>query len=229
MKVRVVLKACLAVTVLGAVLTPPLPSYAATAPCPAPTIEVASRPGGQLHFKIQSPCRKGELVIGRYGEFVIMERFDAYGKMEFQLDCFLGNREFDLTFMDNWSAANRPCSAVEIALTKVAIVWQDHVDLDLHAFEYAASPGSDYDLSERNPGSYETAQSTYARSGRSHGFMSTVSDGQRLGHNVEVYTLVRHSAEPRGLIALAVGLGSHDDIAGHESCSNSQRNRLRVE
>src|SRR5262249_37143870 len=61
-----------------------------------------------------------------------------------------------------------------------------------------------------------------------HGFMSTVSDGQQLGHNVEVYTLVRHPAEPRGLIAMAVGLGSSNKEVGRESCSNGRGEPLRI-
>ena len=228
MRVQVLLKVCPAVILL-ATLTPPLLSHAGVPPCAAPTIEIAFQAGGQLQFKIQSPCRKGELVVGRYGEIVIMERFDGSGNLAFQLDCFLGNREIDLTFMDNSHSTNHACSATERAITKVAIVWQDRVDLDLHAFEYAASPGSDLDRSAGNPGSYQTAQSEYARSSRSHGFMSTVSDGQQLGHNVEVYTLLHHPAEPRGLIAMAVGLGSHNNVAGRESCSNGRQERLRVD
>jgi hypothetical protein len=90
-------------------------------------IEVASQAGGQRQFKIQSPCRKGELVIGRYGALIIMERFDENGNLAFQLDCFQGDREVDLTFMNNWRTSNRSCSAVEVALTKVAIVWRDRV------------------------------------------------------------------------------------------------------
>jgi hypothetical protein len=58
--------------------------------------------------------------------------------------------------------------------------------------------------------------------------MSTVSDRQQLGHNVEVYTLLHHPAEPRGLIAMAVGLGSRSRVAGHESCSNGCREPVRV-
>jgi len=228
MSAQVLLKASLAVILLAA-LTPPIISHAEGTPCAAPKIEVAAQTGGQLQFKIQSPCRKRELVIGRYGELVIMERFDEKGDLAFQLDCFLGDREVDLTFMNKWRTTNRSCSVVESALTKVAIVWQDRVDLDLHALEYAASPGSDYDRSARNPGSYQTAQSEYFRSGRSHGFMSTVSDGQQLGHNVEVYTLLRHPAEPRGLIAMAVGLGARDSGAGRASCANGRREPIRVD
>src|SRR5262249_14090181 len=139
--------------------------------CAAPNIEVASLPGGLVRFNIQSACRKGELVIGRYGHLVMMERLDANGNLAFQVDCFLGDREIDLAFVGDWHATDRSCSQVENGLSKVAIVWRDHVDLDLHAFEYSASPGSDYDRSARNPGSYQTAQSEYSRSGRSHGFM----------------------------------------------------------
>jgi hypothetical protein len=224
MKVQVLLKGS-PIAILLTALTPPIISRAEGTPCAAPLIEVASQAGGQRQFKIQSPCRKGELVIGRYGGLIIMERFDGNGNLAFQLDCFQGDRELDLTFMNNWRSTNRSCSAVEVTLTKVAIVWRDRVDLDLHALEYAAPPGSDYDRWAHSPGSYRTAQSDYLYSGRSRGFMSTVSDGQQLGHNVEVYTLVRHPAEPRGLITMAIGLGS----VGREPCSNGRREPLRVD
>jgi hypothetical protein len=101
--------------------------------------------------------------------------------------------------------------------------------LNLHAFEYAATPGSDYDLWANNPGSYQTAQSDYLHSGRSHGFMSTMSDGKRLGHNVEVYTLLRHPAEQRGLIAFGIGLGAHNEFLGNGSCRNGLHDRLRLD
>ena len=224
---QVLLKGSLAAILLTA-LTPPSISHAEGTPCAAPTIEIAPQTGGRQLFVIQSPCRKGELVIGRYGGLLIMERFDENGNLAFQLDCFQGDREVDLTFKDNWHSMNRPCAAVEGALTKVAIVWRDHVDLDLHALEYAAPPGSDYDRSARNRGSYSAAKLDYFRDGRSHGFMSTVSDGQQLGHNVEVYTLMRHPAEARGLIAMAVGLGSRNSVAGQEPCSNGNGEPLRV-
>jgi hypothetical protein len=217
--------------ILLAALTAPIVFQASRAEetrCAAPVIDVAPQPGGRRQFRIQSPCRKGELVIGRYDEVVIMERFDGSGVLTFQLDCFLGDRDVVLTFADNGRATNRACSSAETALTKVAIVWQDSVDLDLHAFEYAAPPGSVYDRSARNPGSHQAAQAEYVQSGRSHGFMSTVSDGQRLGHNAEVYTLLRHPAEPRGLIAMAVGLGARSDAAASGSCSEPLRVDLKV-
>jgi hypothetical protein len=56
-----------------------------------------------------------------------------------------------------------------------------------------------------------------------------VSDGRQLGYNVEVYTLLRHPAEPRGLITMAVSLGSHNSEPDRESCSNGSRNQLRVD
>jgi hypothetical protein len=229
MKVRVFLKVS-PVAILLAAPMPSIPSQAEVAPCAAPTIKVASQTGGKLQFNIQSPCRKGQLVLGRYGDaWGFLERFDGNGYLAFLLDCFLGDREIDLTFMNEWHFTDHSCSAIDNALTKVAIVWHDHVDLDLHAFEYAVPPGSDYDRSASNPGSYQTARLEYSRSGRSYGFMSTVSDGRQLGYNVEVYTLLRHPAEPRGLITMAVSLGSHNSEPDRESCSNGSRNQLRVD
>ena len=191
--------------------------------CEAPAIEVADKPGGQHEFKIRSPCRKGELVIGHYGEVGIMERLDMNGDVTFQLDCFLGDQTVSLIFADNQQVTNNVCAAAENTLTKVAIVWQDRVDVDLHAFEYAALPDTTGDRSARNRGSYEEAQSEYSESGRSSGFMSMVSDGQNLGHNVEVYTLLRHPEERRGVIAMALSLGD-----GHGGCGD-RRTPLHVD
>jgi len=221
-----VLSGVFAVIVVLVVLLPQTLSRVEAA-CAAPVINAVPQIGGELQIKIQSPCRKGELVVGRYGELMIIERFDENGNLAFHVDCFLGDREIELTFENAARPTIRSCAAVEKALTKVAIVWGDHVDLDLHAFEYAAALGSDYDRSARNPGSYDIARSDYSRSGRSHGFMSTISDGEKLGHNVEVYTLLRHAGEPRGLIAMGVGLGSHNNFL--EYCGNGLRKQLRTD
>ena len=50
--------------------------------------------------------------------------------------------------------------------------------------------------------------------------MSATSDGQKLGHNGEVYTLLHHPAEQRGVIAMGIGLGVHNNLARTESCRN---------
>jgi hypothetical protein len=226
MRLRSLPKAGLVVVLLAASTLPIVP-HAEETRCAAPTIEVTPMPGGQRQLKIQSPCRKGELVIGRYGEIVIMDKLDPGGSLAFHLDCFLGDREVDLTFVDDSRTTNHACATADSTLTKVAIVWRDPVDLDLHAFEYAAMPGSAYDRSAHNPGSLQAAESEYVRANRSHGFMSTVSDGRQLGHNVEVYTLPHHPAEPRGVIAMAVSLGANG-VADAESCG-ARREPLRVD
>jgi hypothetical protein len=216
--------------VLFAALTPSALSQAPVASCPAPIVEATSEPGGRLQFKIQSRCRKGEFVYGRYGELFVIEKLDKNGNLAFQLDCFLGDLDIEVIFADNWRVTGRSCSTVEQGLTKVAIVWKDRIDLDLFASEYSPStPGSEFRLSAQNPGSYETARLEYSRFGRSYGYMSTVSDGQQLGHNVEVYTLLRYPTEPRGLISMAIGLGSQRSAAGRESCGDDHRAPIRVD
>ena len=187
--------------------------------CAEPTIRTAPRVGGLLQFDIQSPCRNGQFVVGRYGDLVIVEKIDEKGNLAFQVDCFQGDREIALKFEDNWRATMHGCAIIENTLTKVAIVWEGTIDLDLHAFEYAAALGSTYDRSASNPGSYQAAQVDYSRFGRSYGFMSTTSNGQKLGRQkVEVYTLLRHPTEERGVIAMGVGLGSDNHFAEQESC-----------
>jgi hypothetical protein len=227
MRVHRLLKACL----IGFLLAVPTPSAifpAKGTSCAVPAVEITPVPGGRQQLRVRSPCRKNELIIGNYGEIVIMARLDQSGNLALQVDCFLGDREITLTFADGQRATNHACEMAESTLTKVAIVWQDHVNLDLHALEYAALPGSVHDRSARNPGSYQEAETEFVQSGRSHGFISTVSDGQQLGHNIEVYTLVRHPTESRGLIALVVGLGNND-AANTEACASSRGGPFRVD
>jgi hypothetical protein len=219
--------ACPVVIVLAAP-APLAVSRAEGTSCPAPAIEAAREPGGLRQLSVRSPCRKNELVTGRYGDVVIMDRFDHGGSLVFMLDCFLGDREIELTFADNRRAATHACTPADGALTKVAIVWQDRVDLELHALEYAALSGSPWDRSAANPGAYQAAQMAFLQSGRSHGFMSSVSDGRQLGHNVEVYTLLRHPAEQHGLIAMAVGPGAKYDAALAGSCAGRHQ-PLRID
>jgi hypothetical protein len=217
-----------AVAILVAVTMPPAVSRADGRSCTAPAVEVESWPAGRRQFKVQSPCRRDELVTSLYGDVVIMERFDHRGNLTFLVDCFQGDREISLSFADNQRTANHACATADVAATKVAIVWQDRVDLELHALEYAALPGSAFDRSAGNPGSPQAAQQEFLLSGRSHGFISTASDGQQLGHNMEVYTLLRHPAEHRGLIAMAVGPGANYDAAHTGSCAD-RREPLRVD
>jgi hypothetical protein len=230
MRVRALLTACCAGSLLAAGLptfTSHTESHTERISCQAPVIDIAPQTSGEVRFRIRSPCRKGELVMARYDEVVIMERLDQSGNLTFHLDCFLGDHEVALIFADDWRTTSRACPVPENALTKIAIVWQDRVDLDLHAFEYAALPGSDYDRWSGNPGSYAEAETDSRQSGRSRGFISTASDGRQLGHNVEVYTLLRHPAESRGLIAMAVALGAQ--AAAAESCDSGRRDPLRVD
>src|SRR5262249_12397803 len=85
--------------------------------------------------------------------------------------------------------------------SKVAIVWSRTVDLDLHAFEYAAAFGSPGHVWAERPRSFDAA--AVLRDGRGHGFMSTVGAGGGVGMDVEVYTFVHPHDQAPGLGKLA--------------------------
>src|SRR5262245_37664793 len=123
MRVRIPRQTASAVALLAT--TSPVLAQPEPARCPPPVVEARSQVGGQLQFKIQSPCRKGELIFGRYGRLLVIEKLDANGDVIFQLDCFMGDLKVDLSFQDKWHSANHSCSAVDPSLTKVAIVWRD--------------------------------------------------------------------------------------------------------
>ncbi len=189
--------------------------------CAPPDARVEQLPGGLARISVSAPCKKGNYAVMEYGDLISIGALDESGNWTFILDAFQGSGKLKFSFGDQ-HRLERDLHIKELeSLTKIAIVWRDGVDLDLHAFEYAAPKNSNgHKFSGRRSDLMKT-QSHVLASSRSRGFMSSSSAGQALGYNVEVYTVLHHPNEKRGVINFAIDFVSRGGRAQGAYCGSN--------
>jgi hypothetical protein len=74
-----------------------------------------------------------------YAGFQVVAPFDLKGRMDYVLDCFAGDKSAVAVVFPNGERDEKPVVTRDLdQISKVAVVWRGEVNLDLHAFEYAA-------------------------------------------------------------------------------------------
>ena len=155
---------------------------------------------------IDSPCRSREAVRFIYAGIDFIRSLDDAGKLSVAIDCIMGDAfPVDVLFADD-SRYSLKVTALDLdRITKVALLWRAPVNLDLHAFEYAArldQPGHVWAGAPSSPGA---ALEQTTQTARGHGFMSSLSTGQKDGGTqMEVYTFWRHANQKSGVVSLAL-------------------------
>ncbi len=110
---------------------------------PAPAAPKRSRfpqsPEASLGSRSARPAARASSVSISYSDATFVDRLDSEGHYPTVLDCFAGEAApITITFEDGTSVVRQPVTDDLARYSKVAIVWSSSVDLDLHAFEYAA-------------------------------------------------------------------------------------------
>lgn len=191
--------------------------------CPGPDIALAAEAGGRTRIVIKSSCRAGELVSFSYADATFLAVVSAQGQAETVIDCFAGSTSpITIVLEDGTSVVRQPVTDDMAMLSKVAIVWSSSVDLDLHAFEYAASRGTKGHIWSGHALSFAEASAAAEQDGRSHGFLSTASAGSGVGMNAEVYTFVHAPRERSGGVKIAVDFASRGDRAEGDYCAGGR-------
>jgi hypothetical protein len=194
-----------------------------TAACGEPGISLSAEAGGLTQISVGSSCRAGELVSITYADATLVERLDAEGRSKTTLDCFAGDAvPITIVFEDGTSITRRPVTDDLTKYSKVAILWSSSVDLDLHAFEYAAAPGDAGHIWPGAPLSLAEAETRARHDKRGHGFLSTASAGRSIGMNVEVYTFVHVPREKPAGVKMGVDFVSRGRRADGEYCGTGR-------
>lgn len=202
----------------------PSPALArSAAACDAPALSLSPEGGGLTQISFESSCRAGELVSITYADATFVERLDADGRMKATVDCFAGDAApITIFFEDGTSVVRQPVTDDLTKYSKVAILWSNSVDLDLHAFEYAAAVGDPGHVWSRVPLSFEEARARAKQEKRGHGFLSTASAGRSIGMNVEVYTFVHDPREKTAGVKMGVDFVSRGGRADGEYCGTGR-------
>lgn len=204
----------------------------ATAAALACGLAVQSLPlsGGRTRISIDSPCRAGEPVTLRYGQFSATHHLDAMGHLETILDLFLGLEPgLQIAAADGASAQAELRTHDIESVIKVAILWKAPVDLDLHALEYTTHRGGMGHIWSGQPSDPDTARALSARTAQSHGFLSVLeSSGSGANDKVQVYTVWNNKAQQRGKIALLIDYRTRGDTPTLPYCGTGELARLPV-
>ncbi len=156
----------------------------------------------------------------RYDALDLVRSLDGSGRLDINFSCFLGdNAALTADFQEG------PLIPVKLRtldldrVTMVAVLWKGGVNLDLHAFEYAAKPSDENHIWAGAPSSRWLAEERKKRDRRGHGFLSLASDGSSEGDQIEVYTFVHEPNQHSGAVTLALDFESRSRRPGdHDTC-----------
>ena len=191
--------------------------------CAEPSIAVLPLAGGRTQFSITDPCRAGQMVTFTYVGVPFQRKVDGAGRLDFILDCFAGDGSpVEIGFQDGSTFSRNAVARDMGRISKVSVLWSANVNLDIHAFEYAASFGKPGHVWAAAPSSPEDARSVARAEGRGRGFISHVSDGGNVGSHLEVYTFWHHRRQDRGVIRLALDFASRGSMPQGENCGSGR-------
>lgn len=187
-----------------------------------PRITTNGKPGGIVDLDIEAPCAKTKGLKITYGPYAFNRRLSESGTVSFTLDLFLGRNEAVAVTLDDGKRI--PVSLPEIdlsGLSKVAIIWQAPVNLDLHALEYLARFSGEGHVWAGARSSFQDA-STAAGASKGRGFMSSIAGDEQTGDKVEVYTFVRAPQQLSGVITTFVDYETRGDSPDGKMCGKEE-------
>ncbi len=205
-----------------------VPAIALT--CPDATVAVEPLPGGRSKIAVHSPCRHGQDVNMQYGPIVIGHTFNDKGDTEFIADMFLGpDAKTGVSLADGQQQRVQLVTGDLDEVTKVAVIWNAPVDLNLHAFEYAAMQGEPGDVWSGAPRDAAVASELITKDGRGHGFMSSISDGKAAGSKAEVFTFWHGKQQSRGVVAMALDYETRGTNPNGDTCGSGRYAQVPIE
>ncbi len=189
--------------------------------CPPPEVTAAPISGGRIELRAMRPCRAGQEFEIHYGDMRFQRSFDAKGEAALSFDLFAGDElPFSIKFADADAIKIVLPKSAQPNITKLAIVWDKPVDLDLHAFEYAAPFGKPGHVWSGTSRSLAVTLGLVAAEKRAHGYISMSSRGDGRGTHAEVFTLVHREGQKYGAIAFALDFASRGDQAQAPYCGD---------
>jgi len=198
--------------------------------CPQAQVSVAPSAGGRAAVTVLTKCRTGQVLMLKYGPIAMPGVVDAGGKAEILVDMFLGNEAgAELIFADDSTAKVKLPAGDLDQVTKIAVLWDAPVNIDLHAFEYAAAandPGHVWAGMRRDGAA---AQTMMKQEARGRGFLSTASDEKQPGTKVEVFTFWQAARQTHGTIGMALDYETRGDTPSGATCGEGQYARLPIE
>ncbi|MEL7465699.1 MAG: hypothetical protein AAFN79_16645 [Pseudomonadota bacterium] len=182
---------------------------------PVETRSIASA-GAFSRVSIASACRANAAYVIEHAGLSFGGRLDEAGNGDIEIPVMAENGAAAIRFTDGSGerfSLNFNWRELELTL-RVAVAWTDPVDLDLHAFEYAAPFGADGHVWEESPSGFRRVR----RSGG--GYLANYPATTEGGQSVEVYTFWANSRARRGVARIALDHASRGDVPDGAYCAD---------
>ncbi len=187
-------------------------------------------PAGLARLSISAPCHANEAFSVEYGRYAFGGKLNGDGDGVYTLDLFLGAQEPIAVSIPGGPKTSVPAPDVDLrGLSKVALVWRPDINLDLHALEYLAKPGSPGHVWPGMPASLTQAREAVAGTKKGHGFISSSSDGTDDGDKADVYTFVHEPKQHSGIVSLFVDYETRAKEKRPDTCGNGANARMHFD
>ena len=204
--------------VAPAVVAPPT-AVAPAGTCEPAKVSAKALPGGLAQIIIESPCRRSQTVAVHYGAFDLARKFGASGQASFALDLFLGPKaSLQLGFADGSTQPVQLPDQDLSTVSKIALIWQAPVDLDLHAIESGGAFGKAGHRWQGAASSLDATNAEVAATGHGAGYISTTDDGTHDGSRIEVYTFVHSPEQDSGAVTMLIDYASRGATPSGDKC-----------
>ena len=170
--------------------------------------------GAMSVVQVNSPCRSGAGFEVEHAGLRFSGRFDATGAGEVRIPVMDSEGVARVVASDGGAApVSLEFNLREAELTlRIAVAWTAPVNLDLHAFEYAAQFGADGHVWQEHPSGFRRVR----RSGG--GYLKNYPAAAAGGQSIEVYTFWANSRARRGVARIALDHASRGDVADGDFC-----------
>lgn len=191
--------------------------------CAAPAVKPTPLEAGRMRVTIMSACRAGQMVVWTYGGAEFQATLDNAGRVEFTVDAFAGTSSPVEIKLTDETVMSLPVEAADLdRVAKVAVIWRVPVNLDLHAFEYAALQGQPGHIHAAAPSSPIAVREWIEKSARGHGFLSTHSTADAARDRLEVYTFLYKDGQASGLVLTALDYETRGEKPEDATCGKGQ-------
>lgn len=201
---------------LGVAAGEPRPDPEQQAPAPQPAEQVAALPRAEeactvpagltldvgpaavttLH--VSSPCHAGKVAALTYGELTLAIPIGDDGKGRIDVLGFESSMQGELKLPDGTRLDfTLPFEDVE-KVERVALVWDQPVHLELHAFEFGAGAGDAGHVSAVAPRDYEAVRRTGG------GFLTAYAPADGVGERAQVYTHFLRRGGDTGIVQMMI-------------------------
>lgn len=188
-------------------------------PC-ASTLTATAMPDALVELRLNAPCRPNSRVEIYHGKLLVTYRTSHSGDLVAVLPA-LSTRALFLVRVPGEVPLKARLDVPEAAdVERVAIQWQGGYDLDLHALEFGATPGSMGHVWEGNPRG--PGQARQYGGGYMMGLGDTDLDTPI---QAEVYSYPRTDGDPLGVVELTISAAPDVDICGKGAVVHSHRSR----